>query len=210
MIIKLEVAICDFKFETSKYQMVMANESAMYAVERIESLILTIRGQRVMLDSDLAKIYGVTTKQLNQQFRRNLERFPSDFAFRLTNQELTQMRSQIVTASKRNIRHVPVVFTEHGALMLASILNSSIAVEASVRVVRAFILMREQMAAHKELSGKLADLEQRVGGHDAAIQDLFEAIRRLVEPPLPENRREIGFHVRETAPPYRIKIRPRM
>jgi len=208
--IKLEVAICGFKFATYQYQMVMANESAMYAVERIESLILTIRGQRVMLDSDLAKIYGVTTKQLNQQFRRNLERFPSDFAFRLTNQELTQMRSQIVTASKRNIRHVPVVFTEHGALMLASILNSSIAVEASVRVVRAFILMREQMAAHKELSGKLADLEQRVGGHDAAIQDLFEAIRRLVEPPLPENRREIGFHVRETAPPYRIKIRPRM
>jgi hypothetical protein len=207
--IKLEVAICDFKFETHQIP-VMANESAMYAVERIESLILTIRGQRVMLDSDLAKIYGVTTKQLNQQFRRNLERFPSDFAFRLTNQELTQMRSQIVTASKRNIRHVPVVFTEHGALMLASILNSSIAVEASVRVVRAFILMREQMAAHKELSGKLADLEQRVGGHDAAIQDLFEAIRRLVEPPLPENRREIGFHVRETAPPYRIKIRPRM
>jgi hypothetical protein len=190
--------------------MVMANDTAMYAVERIESLILTIRGQRVMLDSDLAKIYGVTTKQLNQQFRRNLERFPSDFAFRLTNQELTQMRSQIVTASKRNIRHVPVAFTEHGALMLASILNSPIAVEASVRVVRAFILMREQMAAHKELSGKLADLEQRVGGHDTAIQDLFEAIRRLVEPPLPENRREIGFHIRETAPPYRIKIRPRM
>jgi hypothetical protein len=202
--------MCDFKFETSKYQMVMANESAMYAVERIESLILTIRGQRVMLDSDLAKIYGVTTKQLNQQFRRNLERFPSDFAFRLTNQELTQMRSQIVTASKRNIRHVPVVFTEHGALMLASILNSPIAVEASVRVVRAFILMREQMAANKELAVKLADLEQRVGGHDAAIQDIFEAIRRLVEPPLPENRREIGFHVRETSPPYRIKTRQRM
>jgi hypothetical protein len=190
--------------------MVMANESAMYAVERIESLILTIRGQRVMLDSDLAKIYGVTTKQLNQQFRRNLERFPSDFAFELTNQELTQMRSQIVTSSRRNLLRLPVVFTEHGALMLASILNSPIAVEASVRVVRAFILMREQLAAHKDLAGKLADLEQRVGGHDAAIQDLFEAIRRLVEPPLPENRREIGFHVRETAPPYRIKIRPRM
>jgi hypothetical protein len=190
--------------------MVMANESAMYAVERIESLILTIRSQRVMLDSDLAKIYGVTTKQLNQQFRRNLERFPSDFAFDLTNQELTQMRSQIVTSSRRNLLRLPVVFTEHGALMLASILNSPIAVEASVRVVRAFILMREQMAAHKELAGKLADLEQRVGGHDAAIQDLFEAIRRLVEPPLPENRREIGFHVRETAPPYRIKTRQRM
>jgi hypothetical protein len=194
----------------TKYQMVMANESAMYAVERIESLILTIRGQRVMLDSDLAKIYGVTTKQLNQQFRRNLERFPSDFAFELTNQELTQMRSQIVTSSRRNLLRLPVVFTEHDALMLASILNSPIAVEASVRVVRAFILMREQLAAHKDLAGKLADLEQRVGGHDAAIQDIFEAIRRLVEPPLPENRREIGFHIRETAPPYRIKTRQRM
>ena len=177
---------------------------------RIEDMIFLIRGQRVMLDSDLAKIYGVTTKQLNQQFRRNRERFPRDFAFELTNQELAQMRSQIVTASKRNIRHVPVAFTEHGTLMLASVLNSPIAVEASVRVVRAFVLMREQLAAHKELAGKLADLEQRVGGHDAAIQDLFEAIRQLVEPPLPENRREIGFHVRETAPPYRIKTRRRM
>jgi hypothetical protein len=94
--------------------------------------------------------------------------------------------------------------------MLASILNSPIAVEASVRVVRAFILMREQLTANKELAVKLADLEQRVGGHDAASQDIFEAIRRLVEPPLPENRREIGFHVRETAPPYRIKTRQRM
>jgi hypothetical protein len=188
----------------------MAHKATAALVTRIEDMIFLIRGQRIMLDSDLAKIYGVTTKQLNQQFRRNRERFPSDFAFELTNQELTQMRSQIVTASKRNIRHVPVVFTEHGALMLASILNSPVAIEASVRVVRAFILMREQLAANKELAGKLADLEQRVGGHDAAIQDLFEAIRQLVEPPVPENRREIGFHVRETAPPYRIKVRPRM
>ena len=179
-------------------------------VQRIEEMIFLIRGQRVMLDFDLARVYGVTTKRLKEQFRRNAERFPHDFAFELTNQELTQMRSQIVTASKRNIRHVPVAFTEHGALMLASVLNSPVAVAASVRVVRAFILMREQMVAHKELAGKLADLEQRVGAHDAAIQDLFEAIRRLVEPPLSEKRREIGFHVRETAPSYRIKIRPRM
>jgi len=188
----------------------MAHKAAAALVARIEDMIFLIRGQRIMLDSDLARIYGVTTKQLNQQFRRNRERFPSDFAFELTNQELTQMRSQIVTASKRNIRHMPVAFTEHGALMLASVLNSPVAIEASVRVVRAFVLMREQLAAHKELAGKLAGLEQRVGGHDTAIQDLFEAIRQLVEPPLPENRREIGFHVHETAPPYRIKTRPRM
>jgi hypothetical protein len=180
---------------------------AKYRVEemvRIESLILTVRGLRVMLDSDLAMIYGVATKQLNQQFKRNRERFPNDFAFELTNQEVAQMRSQFVTASKRNIRHIPVVFTEHGALMLATVLNSPIAVEASVRVVRAFVLMREQLAAHKELAQKLSELEGRVSGHDESIQNLFEAIRQLVEPPLPEDRPKIGF-MRETSPPYRIR-----
>jgi len=174
-------------------------------------MIYLIRGQRVMLDFDLARIYSVTTKRLKEQFRRNAGRFPNDFAFQLTNQELINLRSQFATSSLHGgHRYPPIAFTEHGALMLASVLNSPIAVEASVRVVRAFILMREQLAAHKELAGKLADLEQHIGGHDVAIQDLFEAIRRLVEPPLPENRREIGFHVRETAPPYRIKTRQRM
>ena len=189
--------------------MVMANEQ-IAKVGRVESLILTVRGQRVMLDWDLARVYGVTTKRLKEQFRRNTKRFPVDFAFQLTNQELINLRSQFATSSLHGgHRYPPIAFTEHGALMLASVLNSPIAVEASVRVVRAFILMREQMAAHKELAGKLADLEQRVGGHDAAIQDLFEAIRQLVEPPLPEDRREIGFHVRETAPPYRVGRRCR-
>jgi len=180
-------------------------------IKRIEEMIYLIRGQRVMLDFDLARVYSVTTKRLKEQFRRNVGRFPNDFAFQLTNQELANLRSQIATSSLHGgHRYLPTAFTEHGALMLASILNSPVAIEASVRVVRAFVLMREQMAAHKELAGKLADLEQRIGGHDAAIQDLFEAIRQLVEPPLPEKRREIGFHVRETAPPYRIKTRQRM
>ena len=180
-------------------------------VDQIESLILTVRGQRVMLDFNLARIYGVELKRLNQQVQRNLERFPKDFAFQLTLQEFANLISQFAISSLHGGRRkLPRVFAEHGALMLTSVLNSPVAVEASVRVVRAFILMREQMAAHKELAGKLADLEQRVGGHDAAIQDLFEAIRQLVEPPLPEKRREIGFHVRETAPPYRIKTRQRM
>ena len=180
---------------------------AKYRVEemvRIESLILTVRGLRVMLDADLAKIYGVTTKQLNQQFKRNRERFPNDFAFELANQEVADMRSQNVTSSRRNLRRSPVVFTEHGALMLATVLNSPVAVEASVRVVRAFVLMREQLATHKEFAQKLSELESRVGGHDAAIANLFEAIRQLVEPPLPENRKQIGF-MRETSPPYRIR-----
>jgi hypothetical protein len=171
---------------------------------RIEALIRSVRGLRVMLDSDLARIYGVELKRLNEQVRRNAERFPRDFAFRLTLQEFTDMRSQNATASKRNIRHLPWVFTEHGAIMLANVLNSPIAVEASVRVVRAFVLMREQLAAHKELAQKLSELENRVSGHDEAITNLFEAIRQLVEPPLPEDRKQIGF-MRETAPPYRIR-----
>src|SRR5579859_5128832 len=164
-------------------------------VLRIEDMIYLIRGQRVMLDFDLARIYDVTTKRLKEQFRRNAGRFPNDFAFELTNQELTNLRSQIATSSLHGgHRHLPVVFTGHGALMLASVLNSQTAVEASVRVVRAFVLMREQLAAHKELAQKLNELENRVSGHDEAMANLFEAIRQLIEPPLPENRREIGFH----------------
>jgi len=175
-------------------------------VQRIEDMIYLIRGQRVMLDFDLALIYGVPTKRLKEQFRRNAGRFPCDFAFELTNQELANLRSQIATSSMHGgHRHLPMAFTEHGALMLASVLNSQTAVEASVRVVRAFVLMREQLTANKELAHKLADLEQRAGAHDEAIASLFEAIRQLIEPPPPENRREIGFHVRETAPPYRVR-----
>jgi hypothetical protein len=174
-------------------------------VQRIEEMIFLIRGQRVMLDFDLARVYGVTTKRLKEQFRRNAGRFPNDFAFQLTNQELANLRSQFATSSLHGgLRHLPVAFTEHGALMLAAVLNSQIAVEASVRVVRAFVLMREQLAAHKELAQKLSELESRVSGHDESIQNLFEAIRQLVEPPLPENRKQIGF-MRETSPPYRIR-----
>ena len=173
--------------------------------QRIEDMIHLIRGQRVMLDFDLARVYGVATRRLKEQFRRNVERFPDDVAFQLTNQELAILRSQIATSSSHGgIRYLPMAFTEHGALMLASVLNSPVAIEASVRVVRAFVLMREQLAAHKELGQKLSELENRVTGHDEAIRNLFEAIRQLIEPPLPENRRQIGF-LRETAPPYRLR-----
>jgi hypothetical protein len=159
-------------------------------MEGIESSILTIRGLRVMLDSDLAKVYGVTTGQLNQALKRNADRFPSDFAFQIARQELVTLISQsVISKTGRGGRtKLPWVFTEHGALMLAS----------------AFVLMREQLAAHKELSGKLAELEARVSGHDEAIQDLFEAIRQLIEPPVEEKPKEIGFHIREIAPPYKV------
>jgi ORF6N domain len=181
-------------------------------VQRIEEIIFLIRGQRVMLDFDLARVYGVTTKRLKEQFRRNAERFPNDFAFQITNQELTILRSQIATSRLHGgRRHLPIAFTEHGALMLATVLNSKIAVDASVRVVRAFVLMREQLAAHKELAQKLNELENRVSGHDEAVQNLFEAIRQLVKSPpplLPEDRPKIGF-MRETAPPYRVRTKKR-
>jgi hypothetical protein len=162
-----------------------------------------------MLDSDLAQIYGVSAKRLNEQVRRNLDRFPADFAFQLVENEWEALRSQIATSKGRGgRRYIPWVFTEHGAIMLASILNSERAVDMSVSVVRAFVLMREQLAAHKELAQKLSELESRVSGHDESIQNLFEAIRQLVEPPLPEGRKQIGF-MRETAPPYRVKTRRR-
>jgi hypothetical protein len=179
---------------------------------RIESLIQSIRGMRVMLDSDLAKIYGVTTIRLNEQFKRNRSRFPRDFAFQLTQEEYEILRSQIaISSSHGGRRYLPWVFTEHGAIMLASVLNSDRAVQMSVSVVRAFVGMREQLAAHKELATKLDELENRVSGHDAAIANLFEAIRQLVEapaPPLPEDRKKIGF-MREISPPYRVRTRKR-
>lgn len=186
----------------------MANETTYAAVKRIEEMIFLIRGQRVMLDSDLAKVYGVTTMRLNEQFKRNHGRFPSDFAFQLTPQEFAGLISQsAISSSHGGRRKLPWVFTEHGALMLASVLNSPVAIQASVRVVRAFVLMREQLAAHKELAHKLAELEGRVSGHDSHIQDLFEAIRQLVQPPLPKDRKQIGF-LRETSPRYRVNARP--
>jgi cell division protein FtsB len=188
--------------------MFMANELPHAGAEGIQSLILTLRGQRVMLDSDLARIYGVTTGQLNQALKRNLARFPSDFAFQLDRQEFVNLISQIVISrSYGGRRTLPWVFTEHGAIMLASVLNSPVAVEASVRVVRAFVYLREQLMANRELARKFAELEKRLDAQDESIAALFEAIRRLLEPPTAEEaRKEIGFHIRETAPPYRVRL----
>ena len=186
----------------------------------LESAIHLIRGHRVMLDGDLAAIYGVTTKQLNQQLKRNRHRFPDDFAFQLTLEEFKNLRSQFVTSSSSLLRsqfassslhggrrYRPWVFTEHGAIMLASVLNSEIAVQASVRVVRAFVRLREMVAANAQLAAKLKELEQRLDSHDEAIADLFAALKQLLGPPRPPKRREIGFHVRERSEHYRPKKR---
>src|SRR5438309_427172 len=162
-----------------------------------------------MLDSDLAAIYQVSTKRLNEQLRRNRSRFPVDFAFQLTGEELTDLRSQIATSKKRGgRRYLPWVFTEHGAIMLASVLNSDVAIQASVRVVRAFVYLREQLASNKKLAQKFAELEKRLDSHDESIATLFEAIRQLLEPAAPAPaRREMGFHVKEQARPYRVTLK---
>jgi len=175
-------------------------------IETVENAIHLVRGQRVMLDSDLAGIYAVTTKRLNEQVRRNKKRFPGDFAFQLTIEEFADLRSQIATSKKGGRRYRPWAFTEHGAIMLASILNSEVAVEASIRVVRAFVRLREMISANAELAAKFAQLERRLDSHDEAIAQLFAAIRQLLAP-APEKKREIGFHVREPQARYHAKGR---
>ncbi len=166
--------------------------------ERIEQRIFVVRGQRVMLDSDLAELYGVTTKRLNEQVKRNFGRFPPDFAFQLTPDETEILRSQFATSSWRHggRRSLPYAFTEHGAIMLASVLNSERAVEASVFVVRAFVKLRSLLATHKEIAQKLTELERKLTGHDEDIKTLFVAIRQLMAPPDPKTKR-IGFHCQE-------------
>jgi len=178
--------------------------------EDIEHSILILRGQRVILDADLARIYGVSTKRLNEQVKRNRERFPEDFMFRLTRDESERLnqvqfkegalnRSQFATGSQkhRDPRFLPHAFTEHGAIMAANVLNSRRAVQMSVLVVRVFVRLRQMLATNKELAAKLAELERKVASHDGHIQSLFDAIRQLMEPePSKAGPRRIGFHAK--------------
>jgi hypothetical protein len=174
----------------------------------VESLIITLRGQRVILDSDLARLYGVTTTRLNEQVKRNPDRFPPDFMFSLSQQEFAVLISQNATSKGRGGRRkLPNVFTEHGALMVANVLNSPRAVHMSVFVVRAFVRLREMMIANHEMAAKLEELDRRVAGHDEAIRSLVRAIRQLMAPQ-EKPRRSIGFRVEEGAVRYRIRRRP--
>lgn len=184
--------------------------------DSLEPIIHTIRGERVILDADLARLYGTETKVLNQAVRRNREKFPPDFLFQLNAAEaealnrsrtvtgssdrMPTMRSQFVTASKRNVRHPPFAFTEHGALMAANLLNSPQAVQMSVFVVRAFVRMRSLLTDTRELAKKLADLESdlrsRLDTHEAAIAEFMGRIMQLLDPPPapPVPAKEMGFH----------------
>ncbi|MCX6967321.1 MAG: ORF6N domain-containing protein [Verrucomicrobia bacterium] len=181
----------------------------------VESLIRIIRGQRVILDADLAQVYGVPTKRLNEAVRRNAEKFPDDFAFELDLEEVTNLRSQIATSSGHGgRRYRPWVFTEHGAIMAANVLNSPRAVQMSVFVVRAFVKMRETLAQNKQLAGKLAELERnltaRLDDQEQAIVHILGEIKKLMEPVPPDTEsapREMGFHVKEEPPVYVSKPR---
>lgn len=173
----------------------MVRTSGLIRVTHIERRIFLVRGHKVILDADLAELYGVTTKRLNEQIKRNLGRFPPDFMFRLSRADRDElMRSQFATASKRNIRYAPYAFTEHGAIMAANVLNSHRAVEMSVLVVRAFVRLRQLLSINREVAGKLAELERRVGTHDNSILELMASIRQLMEPPSEGPRERIGFH----------------
>jgi hypothetical protein len=186
----------------------MAKSSSPSQLDNVESAIYLIRGQRVMLDSDLAAIYGTSTKRLNERLHRNRERFPTDFAFQRSAEEFNRLMSQVATSKKGRggRRKLPWVFTEHGAIMLATVLSSKVAIQASVRVVRAFVRLREMVAANAELANKLKDLKRRLDSHDEAIVELFAVLKRLLEPEA-KLKREIGFHVRERAARYRTKRR---
>jgi hypothetical protein len=197
----------------------MTQPHSIIQAEPVESLIRVIRGQRVILDADLARVYGVTTKRLNEAVKRNLNRFPSDFMFQLTAQEVANLRSQFATSSEvnrsqiatgsqkhRDPRYLPYAFTEYGAFQAANVLSSARAVQMGVFVVRAFVKMREALVANRELAAKLAELEQslvaRLDLHDSLITGLIKELHKLANPP-ESPRKQIGFQVREQPSKYR-------
>jgi len=202
----------------------MKREMVDYTTVDITTLIMTVRGKRVILDAELARIYGVPTRRLNEQARRNADRFPPDFAFVLTEREVADLKSQIATSSggpnrsqfvtgstHGGRRKLPMVFTEHGAIMAANVLRSKRAVQMSVFVVRAFIRMRQMLVEQRGLARKLAELEEeltaRLDIHETAINEILGQIKRLLSSP-PESeppKRRIGFVVEEPQVPYKSK-----
>lgn len=164
----------------------------------ISNIIFTIRNHKVILDADLAKLYCVPTKRLNEQLKRNQKRFPKTFAFKLTIEEASAVfssRSQIATLKRgQNIKYLPHVFTEHGALMAANVLNSPHAISMSVKIINAFIDLRKMTLSVKDLEIKVESLEKQFYSHDKKIKFVFDAIRELMNPPFEETKKRIGFH----------------
>ena len=189
-----------------------ANMKETLSNEQLEPLIFSIRGHQVLLDADLARVYGVTTKRFNEAFKRNRDRFPADFAFQLSAAEFEDLRSQIATSSSQALdslgmnwpqfatgshggrRYSPWVFTEHGALMVANVLRSDRAVQMSVFVVRAFVHLRKELATTTAVLGRLAEIDRKLLQHDVALLDLYQKLEPLLQPSADPPRRRIGFH----------------
>ena len=171
--------------------------------ERVQRAILFIRGQKVLLDRDLAVLYGVETKVLKQAVKRNIGRFPSDFMFVLTDQELSNWRSQFVTSNsvRMGLRHAPMAFTEQGVAMLSSVLNSERAIRVNIEIIRTFVQLRHLLASHEGLEDKLNELEKK---YDEQFSIVFDAIRQIMTPPNPP-KRKIGFHIDENRAYYWVK-----
>jgi len=174
------------------------------AVEVIATRILELRGKKVMLDRDLAKLYGVAAKVLNQAVKRNIKRFPADFMFQLSWKETESLRSQIVTLNNtktevsrrgQHIKYLPYAFTEHGIAMFSSVLNSERAIQVNILIMRAFTKLREILITHKDLAAKIEALEKKYAEHDQTIKAIFDAIKQLLEPPLIKEKRIIGFQI---------------
>ena len=180
----------------------MASKQLPIPAERIEKAILLVRGQKVMLDRDLAVLYGVETRALNQAVKRNRDRFPDDFMFELTRDEIRNISQSVICSSTMKHAKNAYAFTEQGVAMLSSVLHSKRAVEVNIEIMRVFVRLREMMATHKELAFKLIELQERLEGHDEQIQSIFEAIRQLMTPPERE-RKKIGFEVNEAGARYR-------
>jgi hypothetical protein len=183
----------------------MKQSKALIPREAIEHKIYLIRGQKVMLDSDLARLYGVPTKRLNEQVRRNRRRFPADFMIELTESELAALRSHFATSKKGSggRRYRPFAFTEQGVAMLSSVLNSDRAIDVNIEIMRAFVRLREILSTHKDLARKLEELEKK---YDEQFRVVFDAIRQLMSPPDPPKRR-IGFGVEEPKVKYKIGVK---
>lgn len=191
----------------------ISKDRSLIPIERIEQSILLIRGHKVMLDRDLAYLYGVTTKVLNQAVKRHKDRFPEDFMFQLTIEEARiwwtevrggGLRSQIVTLKRgQHIKYRPYAFTEHGILMLSSVLNSERAIQVNIEIMRAFVRLRRMLASHADMARKLEALEKK---YDAQFKVVFDAIRELMRPPEPK-KRPIGFLVEEAKVPYITRMK---
>ena len=172
--------------------MVKATKALMIPDELVMNKIYMIRGQKVMLDRDLAELYCVETKQLKRQVKRNKDRFPEDFMFELSQEELNNLRSQIGTSSWGGRRYKPYAFTEQGVSMLSGVLNSKIAIRVHIQIIRVFAKMRELLLTHKDILLQLEKIEKKLSGHDEDIQLIFQYLKQLLNPPLPP-RRKIGF-----------------